>query len=58
MKKQTDAVAVISSYVGQGDSFHGDFQLTGALRVDGKRGGLRHWPNGLCEYGYDHGHSA
>ncbi|MBL8033254.1 MAG: polymer-forming cytoskeletal protein [Leptospiraceae bacterium] len=33
--KKSDAVAVVSSYVGQGDSFHGDFQLTGALRVDG-----------------------
>jgi len=35
MKKNMDTVAVVSSYVGQGDSFHGDFQLTGALRVDG-----------------------
>ncbi|MBV6493041.1 MAG: hypothetical protein LDLANPLL_01048 [Turneriella sp.] len=35
MKKQSETVAVISSYVGQGDSFHGDFQLNGALRVDG-----------------------
>lgn len=35
MKKNMDTVAVVSSYVGQGDAFHGDFQLTGALRVDG-----------------------
>lgn len=35
MKKEVEAVAVISSYVGQGDSFHGDFEMTGALRVDG-----------------------
>jgi len=35
MPKSGQAPAVVSSYVGQGDSFHGDFQLTGALRVDG-----------------------
>jgi cytoskeletal protein CcmA (bactofilin family) len=35
MRKTPETVAVVSSYVGQGDSFHGDFQLTGALRVDG-----------------------
>lgn len=34
MKKQAEP-AVVSSYIGQGDSFHGDFHLTGALRVDG-----------------------
>ena len=39
MKKEANAIAVVSSYVGQGDSFHGDFQLTGALRVDGSVSG-------------------
>ncbi|MBS0617881.1 MAG: polymer-forming cytoskeletal protein [Spirochaetes bacterium] len=35
MAKSEQSETVVSSYVGQGDSFHGDFQLSGALRVDG-----------------------
>lgn len=33
--KKADPTPAVSSYIGEGDSFHGDFQLTGALRVDG-----------------------